>query len=352
MQRAIRSRAGFTLIEIIVSMAILTIVLGGLTSVLMLVSRAMPQGDRAASELKRSAALDVLAEDLTLALDKPAIVAGEIRFSVSDRTGDGLPETIAYAIDEVTLTRTQNAAAPRSLLDGVESLGLTTATTTSSRTTEPTSTVGSVLALWSTTRSTLTVHEGATYLQPFIPQTGAADRMRITRIRLHAAQGSFVVAGDPDEDEWISVAIHRLDALRSPIAPPIAEVELHPSRLAATAQWIDLPVGVSTEIETGDWLGILVRTGLASSQGPVLSRQTSDSDGGAAGSLMLQIPMIAPLWTPVLGNYLVCEVEAELITEGSTVTDELVWTGTASVRFEDGSARSTSARLLSRGEGP
>lgn len=343
---------GFTLIELLVSMAVLTIVMGGLSGVLMLVSRAMPQGDRAASEIERSAALDVLAEDLTLALDKPVLVDDEIRFSVPDRTGDALPEAVAYAIDEATLMRRQNAATPTPMLEGVASLGLTTGTTTSSRATEPSSTINPVLALWSTTRSTVTVHSGATYLQPFLPQTGAADRMRITRIRLHAAQGSFVVVGDPDADQWISVAVHRLDALRTPIAPPIAEVELHPARLAATAQWVDLPTGAASEIETGDWLGILVRTGLDSSRGPVLSRQTSDSDGGAAGSLLLQIPLLPGVWTPVLGNYLVCEVEAELITAGATVSEQLVWTGTASVRFEDGSERSTSARLLSRGEGP
>jgi prepilin-type N-terminal cleavage/methylation domain-containing protein len=98
MPRHARQLRGFTLLEMVISVAVLATLGAGIGSIFVLASRALPTA-RGASETTISAtmALDQLAADLRLATNVSAASATAITFTVPDRTGDGAEETISYS---------------------------------------------------------------------------------------------------------------------------------------------------------------------------------------------------------------------------------------------------------------
>jgi prepilin-type N-terminal cleavage/methylation domain-containing protein len=91
------NRSAFTLVELVISLAIATILLAGMTSALFLATRAMPGDARLVDQL---AAETVTACDLTSELSYAChIVERGVRgvtFTVPDRNADGSPECIRY----------------------------------------------------------------------------------------------------------------------------------------------------------------------------------------------------------------------------------------------------------------
>jgi len=98
--KAIRkaSRHGFTLVEVVITAAIMAMLLGGMASAVLLASKAQPDAQSVPSAAIASGrAADLLAADLFHAVSITTATATEIVFTVADRTGDGAPETIRYA---------------------------------------------------------------------------------------------------------------------------------------------------------------------------------------------------------------------------------------------------------------
>ena len=88
---------GFTLLELTVAMAILSVLLVGLGSAVMLASRAVPDGKGCnAAVLTAGAALDQIALDTRYATSVTTHTATELVLTVPDRNGDASPETIRY----------------------------------------------------------------------------------------------------------------------------------------------------------------------------------------------------------------------------------------------------------------
>lgn len=92
-----RGSAGFTLIEMILSMTIVMVIFGATYSVIRLASRVVPNpGNPQTCLLEGSRALDQLVADLGYATAVVDFKADSVTFNVSDRTGDGLDETLRY----------------------------------------------------------------------------------------------------------------------------------------------------------------------------------------------------------------------------------------------------------------
>src|SRR3954465_2249593 len=118
--------SGFTLIETLVSLAIMAILFTGIGSVFMLASRSLPTA-RGASErtITTTAALDQLAGDLRLATRITEASPTAVTFTVPDRDNEGHEETIRYAMDaNGSLTYKLNAAQPVPLLRSLSSFSL------------------------------------------------------------------------------------------------------------------------------------------------------------------------------------------------------------------------------------
>jgi prepilin-type N-terminal cleavage/methylation domain-containing protein len=88
----------FTLLELVVATSVMAILATGIGSVFVLAARALPNA-RGPSETSITAttALDQLTADLRVATSITAASATSITFTVPDRTGDGVDDTITYS---------------------------------------------------------------------------------------------------------------------------------------------------------------------------------------------------------------------------------------------------------------
>lgn len=91
-------RRGATLVELVVSMAAATILMGGLASAVVLATRALPENRGVLENVTAASQVgQQVAADLGCAMAVLSRSARLIEFQVPDRNGDGDPETIRYA---------------------------------------------------------------------------------------------------------------------------------------------------------------------------------------------------------------------------------------------------------------
>ncbi|MDO8631262.1 MAG: prepilin-type N-terminal cleavage/methylation domain-containing protein [Phycisphaerales bacterium] len=128
MTRIPRRRRAFTLVELMLSMAVMTVLLGGLASAMMIASRAVP--DRSTplgATLDSAYAADQLAAELFVAKTFTVRSATAVEFTVADRNNDTVDETIRYewsGAPGAPLTRKYNIAAAVTVLSDVNEFGL------------------------------------------------------------------------------------------------------------------------------------------------------------------------------------------------------------------------------------
>jgi prepilin-type N-terminal cleavage/methylation domain-containing protein len=121
-----RSRAAYTLVEMVISMAILAILMVALASAVTIAGRAADAAKGPASRATTaSETIGQIAGELRTALTFTERNAHAITFTVPDRNNDGAPETIRYAWSGIPgdpLTRTYNGSAPSTFADNVQTL--------------------------------------------------------------------------------------------------------------------------------------------------------------------------------------------------------------------------------------
>lgn len=90
-------RSGFTLVEMVGSMVISTVLLGGIGAAVMLAGRAVPsRATTAGAVIEAEQAIARIASDLTVALAAPTRKPQEIEFTVADRNNDSNSERFGY----------------------------------------------------------------------------------------------------------------------------------------------------------------------------------------------------------------------------------------------------------------
>lgn len=128
-------RSAYTLIEMTVSLAVMSVLMGGVGSALVLASRAMPASKSPhTSKLASYHVMDLLVNELLIVQTVTAYSATGITFTVADRNADGAPETIRYAWSATPgdpLTRQYNGGSVGTVAADVYEFGLeyTTGTT-------------------------------------------------------------------------------------------------------------------------------------------------------------------------------------------------------------------------------
>ena len=121
--RPVIHRSSFTLVELLVSLAISTVVLGGLSAAILIAMNAVDDGGGPLFKTRDAVeAVDQIAGDLTCALAVTERTSKTLALTAPDRTGDGLPENIRYAWSGVAgdpLTRQYNGSDALSLAEDV-----------------------------------------------------------------------------------------------------------------------------------------------------------------------------------------------------------------------------------------
>lgn len=127
-----RRRAGYTLIELLVSSAAATILMAGMTSSIYIASQVYERsGSTSADRADASDVLEVLTDDLGEALSFSEKTDKAITFTVPDRSGDSLPETLRYAWSGVSgdpLTYEFNGSPAYEVAYDVQNFNLTSLT--------------------------------------------------------------------------------------------------------------------------------------------------------------------------------------------------------------------------------
>jgi Tfp pilus assembly protein FimT len=119
---------GFTVVEMVLSMAVMTVLLGGIASALVIAARAVP-GTATPMSLTVAGyyAAERLASELYAAQTITARSATSVTFTVADRNADSNPETILYSWSGVAgqpLNRQYNGGAAGAVLDSVYQFNL------------------------------------------------------------------------------------------------------------------------------------------------------------------------------------------------------------------------------------
>ncbi|CAG0949235.1 hypothetical protein PHYC_00094 [Phycisphaerales bacterium] len=122
-------RRAYTLVEVAISIAILTVILLGAQSAVMIAAKSIPgEDDPVAVNSAVNAALSQMGEDLQMAVAITVMDAADVELAVPDRTGDGAPDTLRYTWSGKVgepLTRAFNGGAPAEVVPGIQSFGLT-----------------------------------------------------------------------------------------------------------------------------------------------------------------------------------------------------------------------------------
>ncbi|MEM9417883.1 MAG: prepilin-type N-terminal cleavage/methylation domain-containing protein [Planctomycetota bacterium] len=123
---------GFSLIEMVISLAVVSVLLVGMSSAIVLASRALPtQTTPASATVDTARALHQLRDDLRACTELLNRTATSVTLNLPDRDGDGQPEVITYAWADTAgapLTRTVNSGSAIPVLEPVQAFTLTYST--------------------------------------------------------------------------------------------------------------------------------------------------------------------------------------------------------------------------------
>lgn len=122
-----RRPAGFTLIELVMSMVVVSLLMGAVGSTVLLASRSVPAVEAPMNQrIAAARILEQITAELESANQIKSLSAGSIELSVADRNRDGADEVIRYRWTGAgqPLMRQYNNGAYVAVLDAVEALAL------------------------------------------------------------------------------------------------------------------------------------------------------------------------------------------------------------------------------------
>lgn len=224
-------RCGFTLVEVVLGLAITTVLLGAMGSLIFMASRVIPDRVRTTDQsLSCAAVLDLMNADLSQTLAVTDGTPTSVTFTVADRDGNGTPETIVYAWAGAgtALTRSVNGGLAQKLINPVNDFALGYMTTTSTTTgASSVSTIGETLVsnwptgglglLGSLTLGAASLDSGKYIAQNIRPTLPAGARSwTITRVQI-CGKSDLLAAGGT-----IAVQLRTTDSTGMPTSTVLA----------------------------------------------------------------------------------------------------------------------------------
>ncbi len=200
---AARARhGGFTLLELVVSSVVLSVIMAGLGSAMLIAGRALPEaGSAAMAAVAAADAAEQMTADLRYATAVSERSATIIEFTVPDRNGDGTPEVIRYAWSGTAgapLTRRYNGATAVEILANVAEFALSYDVKTISTETPQLNESPETLLIdytSSTDYYDYPVAQTQWYGEYFLPALPANTvHWKVTRVRFQAMQAETVSA--------------------------------------------------------------------------------------------------------------------------------------------------------------
>lgn len=239
--RSQRLCRGFTLPEVVLSLAVGSVLLGAMTSLIVISSRSIPgRGTDSSRTTSAATALEQFAADLMLATSVVSATDTLIDIKVPDRDGDGIQEEIKYLWQGTPgdpLERVVNSGSRSIVIESVAKFALSYQTVTTTTTSK--SSIGSapesVLATWTPGLLGGLLYvgyqnkSGKPLAQNFIPTLPAQTRSwRVTRVQFYA-MSDLLATGT------VSVQLRTTDSLGLPTGAILASTSISESSLSALA---------------------------------------------------------------------------------------------------------------------
>ena len=323
------ARPGFTMLELVVSVAVASVLIVGLSASVVLAMRAGDSsvGPFSSSHSGAQAVLE-LTRDLQDAVNvnDSQCTQTSVEFTVPDRNGDGASETIRYAWSGTPgdpLLRTMNLGTAEVIAANITSLELTHLTRTVTSPAVRTESAETLLfdqnssntgvALWHNVTSTAWVGETIT---PTLP-ADAID-WRITKAQVTLGQNSTVDGG-------VKVQLRTITTSSLPTTVVLDQVTVDESSM--NGGWKDIVWANSSELplagvcivvayNSGSGAVATVRKGFSSLLSPKTRLVLSTNGGGSFGSNITE-----DLWLKVWGTYTTISVPQGASTSRRTGVD-------------------------------
>ena len=261
-----RPRRGFTLIEVVMSLAIVGTLMVGMVSAMMITSRSIRTEDTPLSKASRSTkALDDVVADLNIALAFTERTDKAVTFTVPDRNGDGDCETIRYAWSGTVgdpLTREYNGADPVIVADDVHQFDLSylvEMASGSSKVVPPSAIESAEVELLSHddgpggTMRTSPVNKNSwigSYVAPTLPTN--ATSWKVSRVLVRASATGLPTG-------LVEVEVQTADADGLPTGTVLASRTVSEVTLSDSMLWVDLSFSGVSGLDPDDGLCVVLR---------------------------------------------------------------------------------------------
>lgn len=259
-------RRAFTLAELLVAVAVATILLSALASAVLLTTKALPERGGDAERVGAAGdALDQLVEELQYAQYITERSATAVAFTVADRDGDRSPERIRYVWSGVSgapLTRQYNGGTAVGVLDDVQQFALTYDVKTLSEQYTGLPVEGSEVLLNSCavalSPKDYNISKDNWAGQFFKPSAGvvpsAALTWRLTRLWFRARS-------DGPTDGVVRVQVRRPNANNTPSTTVLEERLVNESSLPSSATWLEFPFSSVSGLGPNDGVCLVLQHG-------------------------------------------------------------------------------------------
>jgi prepilin-type N-terminal cleavage/methylation domain-containing protein len=260
--RGARAGAGFTLVELLVSIAMISVLSVAMASAVLVASRAVGKGDT--SVMRSAVTGDVVARieaEIRLATGFAERSANAVTFQIPDRNGDGVEETIRYAWSGVSgapLTRVYNGAAPEVVAEDVRDFDLNYLVQ-SIKPAGPNAVEGEEVLLIShedapggNTRPYAVDwdHWCAQYFRPTLPANAVA--WRVTRVQFMARQDRS------PPDGTIALYVTSANEDEKPAYPVLEEVRISEAALATQTAWVEASLSSVKDVDPSQGLCVVI----------------------------------------------------------------------------------------------
>lgn len=311
--------SAFTLVEVTLALAMMTLLTAGLASALVLATRAMPDSDSALRQQVRTAdVLDAMAEELYSAVHVLQKSNHGITFLVPDRNGDNKPEKIIYTWSGTPgdpLTRRSGTALQENVLKNVEALELRYEVLSSIESyrapmTESAEQLLAVIAPGSAADTTV-ITPGKFKGQSFATTVPApAAYFALTRVDLRLRKAS-----QSDGTGLLNVYATNGDWTPQLMGSPLATSKILESSLDSNLAPVRVPISGMLPVPRGQLLGITLTT-------PDVSGEAMDvgcEGSGVAASVGALLSSTGGNWTAATGKGLHFEAWGKLYTPSATL---------------------------------
>lgn len=347
-----RYRGGFTLLELTVSTAVLSVIMVGLGSAMLIAGRALPQAQSANSATAGAAdAAGQISAELQYATTVTQRSATMIEFAVPDRNGDSLAETIRYewsGTPGAALTRRYNAQPAIEVLANVQEFTLSYGTETiSEQIPQGNESAETILQEYKGTLSLggYPIKDLEWYGQYFLPALPAdAVSWRVARVVI-SARTDGASAGEA------RVQLQLPTAGQCPSGSVLEEKTLLESSLLAGAQDCEFAFSNVRGLSPQQGLCLVVKW-VSDAVACQVWGQTKDVT--ATGGLLLKSTNRGTSWSSLSGQSLLYTIYGTVTTTGTPQIQNTHYLKAVGVRLRAGadgqSTVQTEVRILNRPE--